>query len=275
MNSVWRRLCSFLGRYSQLLRERLLDQLLGRGALGAGVLQDGQPGRCRAVVRCSGARASCSAAARSRGPSPNASCRAFSPSPRDSRAQAVAVGSGMPVRLCATCSAGSGSKRTGWQRLAIVGSTCVGRSVRRMQHDVGRRLLERLEQRVGRLLDQRVGALEHEDPVAGLERRVRGGGHDRLVDVSAEHLVRAAGRDPGEVGVRAVLRPELRVLGVARAACQQLAGERPGGLALARARRPVQQVRVRGLVAQGGAEHGARRGDGRRARAPGKILGVC
>ena len=59
------------------------------------------------------------------------------------------------------------------------------------QDDVARRLLERLEQRVRGLVVHRVGALEHEDPVLGLERRVRGGGDDGLADVAPEHLVRA------------------------------------------------------------------------------------
>ena len=59
------------------------------------------------------------------------------------------------------------------------------------QDDVGRRLLERLQQRVGGLVVHRVRALEHEDPVLGLERRVRRGGDDGLGDVSSEHLVRA------------------------------------------------------------------------------------
>ena len=56
---------------------------------------------------------------------------ARSPSPRLSRAQAVAVSGSMP-RACsrsASCAAGSGSNRTGWQREVIVGSTCDGLSV--------------------------------------------------------------------------------------------------------------------------------------------------
>jgi hypothetical protein len=131
------------------------------------------------------------------------------------------------------------------------------RAVREEQeHDVVRRLLERLEQRVGRLVVERVGALEHEDAEAGLEGRVRRGCDDGLVDVAAQHLVRAARRDPGEVGMRAVLHAQPRAARVARAASEQLRGHRSRRLALPAARRAVQQVRVRGRPRRGGPEHG-------------------
>ena len=124
------------------------------------------------------------------------------------------------------------------------------------QHHVGGRLLERLEQRVGGRVVHRVDALEHEHAPARLERRVAGGGDHRLVDVAAQHDVGAAGRDPREVGVHAGQRARLRVLRVRRVAREQLGGERPRGLALARAGRAVEQVGVRGAGAQGGAEDG-------------------
>ena len=125
------------------------------------------------------------------------------------------------------------------------------------QDDVGGWLLERLQQRVGRLVVHHVDALEHEDPVRGLERRVRGGRHDRLADVAPEHLVRARWDDPCQVGVRAVFRPRLDVRRVLGAARQQLAGELPCHLPLARARGPVEEVGVRGLAVERGAEHRA------------------
>ena len=70
--------------------------------------------------------------------------------------------------------------------------------------------------------------------------------------------MRAARRDPGQVGVRAVLHAGARVGGVARAAREQLGGEGARGGALARSRRAVQEVGVRGPAVgrQRGAEHG-------------------
>ena len=64
---------------------------------------------------------------------PSASALALSPSPRLSRAAACAASGGTPWdwSLCASALGGGASKRTGWQRLAIVGSTCVGLSVSR------------------------------------------------------------------------------------------------------------------------------------------------
>ena len=79
-----------------------------------------------------------------------------------------------------------------------------------------RRLLERLEHLVGRLVVDRVGALDDEHAPARLERRARRGGDDRLVDVADEHLGGAAGVDPCQVGMDAVLdAPPARVVGSA------------------------------------------------------------
>ena len=113
-----------------------------------------------------------------------------------------------------------------------------------------------LQQRVGRLVVHRVGALEHEHAVSRLERRARGGGDDRLLDVAPQHLVRAARRDPRQVRVRAVLHARaggLRVGGVAR---QQRGGEVARRLALAAPGRAVQQVGVGRPALEGGAEDG-------------------
>ena len=87
-----------------------------------------------------------------------------------------------------------------------------------------------------------------------LERRVRGGGHDRLVDVAREHLVRAARRDPGQVGVRAVLDARaLAVLGVRR---------------LGRAARRRTRARPRACRSRPGRGRGRRATGGRRSAAP-------
>ena len=107
-----------------------------------------------------------------------------------------------------------------------------------------RRLLQRLEHPVGGVLVHRVDALDDEHAPARLERRPRRGGDDRLVDVGHEHLGRAAGRDPGEVRVHAVLRAQPRVLGIGRAVGQQRRRERARDVALARPGGAVEQVGV-------------------------------
>ena len=127
----------------------------------------------------------------------------------------------------AISSAGGASKRTGWQREAIVGSTLAGPARQQDEVRERRRLLERLEHLVRGLSFIVVGALDDEHAPARLERRARGGGDDRLVDVADEHLVRAAGRHPREVGMRrrAATRAA-RVVRIGRALGQQLGGER-------------------------------------------------
>ena len=109
---------------------------------------------------------------------------------------------------------------------------------------VRRRLLERLQQPVGRGVAHRLDPLDHEDPPGRLERGPRGGGDDRLVDVGDEHLGGAARRHPAEVGVRPAVRP----LGGAR---RILAPSASSAAAKARAavrlpsRRAAEQVGVR------------------------------
>ena len=203
-----------LGQVRELLGERGLDRL----ARGAAALAAPSPAAAataaRTCARASGARANASACARSAGPSRE-----------PERERLLAVAERQPRarerrgRLDAARLQPLGD-RLGAQRVEAHGLAAggdrrqhLGRAVgEQQQHDVGRRLLERLEQRVGRLVVHRVGALEHEHAPARLERRVRGGGHDGLVDVAAQHLVRAAGRDPGQVGMRAVLHPHARVV---------------------------------------------------------------
>ncbi len=123
----------------------------------------------------------------------------------------------------------------------------------------GGRLLERLEHPVGGLVVHRVGALEDEHAPPRLERRARGGGHDRLLDVGDEHLRGAAGGDPRQVGVDAVHHARAASVGVGRAVGEQLRGERAGGARLAGARRAVEEVGVGGPAVrrQRAAEDGA------------------
>jgi hypothetical protein len=108
-----------LGQELEFLGERGLDRLACARARAARLLEQ----------RLGGPRANASARARSSGSSAMASAR--SPSPSDSRAQARAVSGWTPRAWSRSASsdAGSGSKRTGWQRDAIVGSTCDGLSV--------------------------------------------------------------------------------------------------------------------------------------------------
>ena len=99
---------------------------------------------------------------------------------------------------------------------------------RRQQHEVhvGRRLLERLEHPVGGLVVELVGVLDDEDAARRLERGARRRGDDGLVDVADEDPGGARRRDPGEVGMDAVLHAHAGVVGVARAVGEQLGGER-------------------------------------------------
>ena len=121
-----------------------------------------------------------------------------------------------------------------------------------------RRLLQRLEQAVGRLVVQGVHALEHEHPPRGLERRPARGVDHGLGHVGAAHHVRAGGPHPRQVRVGARVDPVADAVGVGRALGQQLGGERPRGLALAHARGPVEEVRVRGAGLQRGHQAHAR-----------------
>ena len=110
-----------------------------------------------------------------------------------------------------------------------------------------RRLLERLQHPVGRLVVHRVGPLDHEHAPRRFERRARRGRHDRLLDVADEHLRGAARRDPGQVGMRTRARP-------ARP-------PRPGRARRRRAARPRTRARPRACRSR------PDRGRGRRARA--------
>ena len=196
----------------------------------------------------SAARANASARARSAGPSPSASAeRPLAVAEREPRAGAGADG----IDAARLQPLGELPRRRRVEAHALAARGDRRQHLRRAvgeedQDDVARRLLERLEQRVGGRVVHRVGALEHEHAPGRLERRVRGGGHHRLVDVAAQHDVGAARRHPGEVGMRAGERAGAGVLRVGRVAREQLGGELARGLALARAGRAVEQVGVRG-----------------------------
>ena len=193
-SSVSRLRCSFLGQELELVGQPLLVRGAGRGAARRRDLEQREPRALRAgraVQRRAGERLGAGA---QRGAVPGGE-----------RERALPVAQAQPR-------GGGGLRRRGAARLQPLrelggrgrieadGLAAAGdrrqhlrRAVgQQQQDDVVRRLLERLEQRVGGLVVHRVGALEHEHAVAGLERRVRGRGDDRLVDVAPEHLVRAA-----------------------------------------------------------------------------------
>jgi hypothetical protein len=121
-----------------------------------------------------------------------------------------------------------------------------------------RRLLERLQHPVRRLVVQRVHPLQHEHAAPRLERGPGGGCDDGLVHVLHAHHVGAARSHPREVGVRSVLDPQPDGLLVLDPLGQQLGGEGPGHPSLAGARRTVEEIRVRGPARQGAREDDAR-----------------
>ena len=125
---------------------------------------------------------------------------------------------------------GSGSKRTCWQREAIVGSSSRGVGASRMKCANGGGLLERLQQAVGGLVVERVRVLQHEHPPARLERRAGRRGDDRLVDVPHQHFPRPRGRDPRQIRVRPARRAPAHLLG---------SGRPPASSAAAKARATV------------------------------------
>ena len=136
LNSVSRRLCSFLGRYCELFLERALDLLLGLLAALPGAVEDGPPGAGgagRAVQRRScqvlGGGSERGAVAEREGE------RLVGVAEREPRGGLGGLGRdalGLQLLRRAGRVAG-GSKRTAWQRLAIVGRTCVSLSVIRIR----------------------------------------------------------------------------------------------------------------------------------------------
>ena len=216
------RRCSFLGRYSSSVASAASSSACAASpAVRAAASSVGPRADLADVAVAARARANASARARSAGPVAERERRARA---RRRRARAArrrgALRASTPRASSRSASfpGGGASKRTCWQREAIVGSTCAGRSVSRIRCDVARRLLERLEHPVGGLVVHRVGALEDEHAPARLERRARGGGHDRLVDVAASMMCGAARRDPGQVGVRRRRARAARARGVGRVA---------------------------------------------------------
>ena len=163
------------------------------------------------------------------------------------------------------------SKRTCWQREAIVGRTSPGRLVSRMRcaNDGGS----------SSVLSIRLAAWSLSSSACSMtntRRRASNGvraapATTGLVDVADEDPGRARGRDPGQVGVRAVLDARGRAGRVGRALGQQRGGERARDRALAAARRAREQVGVARRAAGRAAPRRGRRGRADGARCPGSI----
>ena len=99
--------------------------------------------------------------------------------------------------------AGGGSKRTGWQREAIVGSTLAGAVGEQQEVREGGRLLERLEHPVGRLRRSSSSARSMTNTRRRASNGVRAAAATTGSSMSPTSIsVRAARRDPGEVGMR-------------------------------------------------------------------------
>ena len=97
-----------------------------------------------------------------------------------------------------------GRERREVDRLAARGDRLqqpVGLGGEQDQVDEGRRLLERLQQRVLALVAHRLGRLDDEDPVLAFEGPV-GGGADHPLAHLVDHVLGAARGEPDEVGVR-------------------------------------------------------------------------
>ena len=114
------------------------------------------------------------------------------------------------------------------------------------QHQMRERrgLLERLQQRVLRLVVHALGVRDHEHAAGGLERPQGDLAHDLAADIVHQDLVGAARLHPGEVGMYARADATLHVGGVRLPATEQGGGERARRGALAGAGRPVEEVRV-------------------------------
>ncbi len=113
--------------------------------------------------------------------------------------------------------------------------------------DEAGRLLEGLEQRVLTLVAHRVCRLEDEDAAAALEGPV-GRGPDYALPHRLDHVLGPGRSQPDEVGMRRGVEQGAAagVLGVLGAAGEELGGEGAGGVALAGATGPAEEVGVRG-----------------------------
>ena len=116
------------------------------------------------------------------------------------------------------------------------------------------RFLEGLQQRVLALVAQRLGLLDHEDPLASLEGSVGGGADDALANL-LDQVLGAARYQPDEVGVGRGVEESAAagVLGVFGCGGKDLGGEGARGGTLAGPARAAEQVRVRrsGLEGRG------------------------
>ena len=261
--SVSRRRCSFVGRNWSSSASRASCAVRAAVPRSPARSSSGGHGRCARPRRGVGARAYASARAR-RAARRRARARARARRRRGSGARRrrprARRRAGEALRQLA---GDGGSKRTGWQREAIVGRTCVEAVGEQEQDDVVRRLLERLEQRVGGLVVHRLRALEHEDaparPRTACARRRRRPARRRR---GAASRARRSG-DPGEVGVRPCA--ARRAASGSRLRGEQLGGERRGRRRACRSR-PARGRGRRARAPSGGAA--AEDGGGVRVRAP-------
>ncbi len=148
-----------------------------------------------------------STSARSSRPTGESSRRARSRSPAARRA-AAAISSG--VAPAASGAARQlrfqhlGRERREVDRLAARGDRlqqALGLGAEQDQVDEGRRLLQRLQQRVLALVAHRLGGVDDEDAVLAFEGPV-GGGADHPLAHLVDHVLGAARGEPDEVGVR-------------------------------------------------------------------------
>ena len=107
-------------------------------------------------------------------------CRRPPPPRRGPRLRSYVVIARSAPRRCPPAS--SRPKRSRWQRDRTVGSSTSGRAVTSTNDRRRRRLLERLQQRVLRFDQQRVGLVDDHDPAPAFERTV-GGALDRVADL--------------------------------------------------------------------------------------------
>ena len=133
-----------------------------------------------------------------------------------------------------------------WQRDRIVGSRSSATAVTSTHDRARRRLLDRLQHRVGRLVlvaAQPLGLEQDQHLALGLDRRARRLGQDRLAHVFLDPVRRAAGLELDDVGMHAALHEPQPALVVADTDQQRRELARrvldPG------AARPDEQVRVR------------------------------
>ena len=168
--------------------------------------------------------------------------------PPESPAASAAWAESTPSAASAAASASSatGSKSMRWQRDRIVGNRSSATDVTNTRIVRVRRLFQRLEHRVGRLVlvaAQLLGFEQQQHFALGLDRASVRLGQDALAHVGLHRVRRAAGLELDDVGVHPPLDEPLRPLVVG---VDQARRESARRLLDARPPRPDEQVRVRG-----------------------------